>query len=174
VTFLVARGSKHYHQGRDFFWRRHPPRGETTDVGEDVFLAVSGSTPVAFATVWATPSSAQPQVRAYRAWRHVIDADAVRAELLRQRLREIDKRGLGGTIVDRAGIGLEEGVHRSHVHDGTAALADHIGRGSPRRPQRVKEVDVDRPCEVLIARAKNPFRRSRTPPTLFTSMSMRP
>ena len=98
------------------------------------FLAVSGSTPVAFATVCATPLLAQPQIRAYRARRHVIDADAVRAKLLRERLREIDKRGLGGTIVDGAGIGLEERVHRGDVHNRAAAVVDHEGHGRARRP----------------------------------------
>jgi hypothetical protein len=136
VTFLGRAGSKHYHQGRDFFWRRHPLRGETTDVGEDVFFGRLQIDASGLRHCLGHAVLAQPQVRAYRAWRHVIDADAVPAELLRQRLGETDKRGLCGTIVDRAGIGPEEGVHRSHVHDGTAALADHIGRGSPRRPQR--------------------------------------
>ena len=76
---------------------------------------------------------AEPEIRADRAGRHVIDADAARAKLLRKRLREIDKGDVGGAIVNRAGIRLEKHVHRSDVHDRAATVLDHKGHGRARR-----------------------------------------
>jgi len=90
---------------------------------------VSGSTPVAFATVCATPPSPS-QRSCLPGLPHVIDADAVRAELLRKRLRNIDERGLCGAVVDSSAIGLEERVHQSDVHNRTARalLAERLAR----------------------------------------------
>ena len=58
------------------------------------------------------------------------------AELLRQRLGQIDQRRLGRAVIDHARVGLEERVDRRDVDDRAAAMLDH--RGSAARVARTR------------------------------------
>src|SRR5207244_5852380 len=50
---------------------------------------------------------AEPQIGLDRARRDAVDADAPRAELLRERLAEVHQCRLGRAVVDGPGVGLE-------------------------------------------------------------------
>ena len=125
------------------------------DVATTFLRAVSASTPVALRDRLGDAVLAEPQVGADRAGRDGVDADAARAELLRQRLGEVDQRGLGGAVVDRAAVGLEERVHRGDVDDRARRPASPSATmRRARRAQRGEEVHLHRPLELVVARAE--------------------
>ena len=125
----TARREQH-DQRRDLFGRGEAAGGETSDARDHASRAASASTPIVAPTVSATPCSPNqrsvPPDRARRSSR-----GCPWAELLRQRLREVEDRRLGRAVVDRAAVGLEERVHGADVDDGSFALVHH--RASTRR-----------------------------------------
>jgi hypothetical protein len=68
---------------------------------------------------------AEPQVRRDLSRGDARHADALRAQLLRERLGEVHERRLRRPVVDHSAVGLEEGVDRDDVDDRGAVLAGH-------------------------------------------------
>lgn len=94
-----------------------------------VLRAVSASTPVALATVSATPCSLRRRSVATGPGETALTRMPHGAEFLGQRLAEADQCGPGGAVVDRGGVALEEGVHGRDLDDCSGALLDHRGQG---------------------------------------------
>ena len=84
--------------------------------------------------------------------RHAVHADVVARQLLRQRLREADLRGLH-RVVGHAAAGLAAEDRRDHDDDAAAALP-HVRHGQPRRANRREERLVERLLPVGVGGAR--------------------
>src|SRR5580700_4839975 len=104
------------------------------------FLAVSGSTPVAFATVAATPS--------FPSHRSVATGPGDTSLI---RMPE-GPNSCESAFVDRSAIGLKERVDRGDVDDRSPSLRKHRLDGGARRAQRGEEVHLHGPVEVVLGR----------------------
>ena len=139
-----------------------------------VSRAVSGSTPSPLATVAATPCSPSHRSVPTGPGDTAVDADAVRSELLRERLGEVDQGGLGGAVVDRPPVGMVEGVdrgdvdHRSRPWPTIAPSAARVARSAMKKFICIAHSNSSSPV------ARNPSRRMRAAPTLLTSTSTPP
>ena len=95
---------------------------------------------------------AEPEVGRHRPRRDVVDADALRAELLRQGLGEVEQRRLGGAVVDHAAVRLEERVDRRDVDDRARRPASSIWATAARVARSAaKKLSCIDALEVVVA-----------------------
>ena len=92
---------------------------------------------------------AEPEPGRDRARADGVDPDAVRAELLGQRLGEAGQRGLGGGVVDHRGVG-EERVDRGRGDDRPGAGREHVRHDGAGRPDGGHEGQLPRVEPVLV------------------------
>ena len=158
MTLAVRVGGQQHDERRDLLGRREAAGREAADAGDDVrSRRVGVDARGGAATVSATPCSPSHRSVPTGPGETALTWMPARPELLGERLGEVHQRGLGRPVVDRAAVGLEEGVDRRDVDDRARRPARPCGdeRGAC-RPQRGEEVHLHRPLEVVVGGAEEP------------------
>ena len=114
---------------------------------------VLGPAPVARLTVCGDPALPEPQVGGHRAGADRVDPDALRTDLLGQRLGEAGQGGLGRAVVEHGGVG-QPGVDRADADDRAPARGLHGGQRRAGGPDGGQQVQVQRGLPVLVGDAQ--------------------
>ncbi len=92
----------------------------------------------------------EPQIGGHRAGADRVDPDALRPDLLGQRLAEIGQGGLRRAVVDHGRVGQKR-VHRTDRHDGSAPGGEHRRQRRAGRPHGGHQVEGQRFEPFLVA-----------------------
>jgi hypothetical protein len=106
----------------------------------------------------------EPEVGFDLTGRDAFEADALRAELLRERFRDVQKRRLRHPVVDHHPVGLEEGIDGDDVDHRSLTTEKHRRNRHARCAHVSKEVELQRRLEVGIADLEEPV-EPKTHPT---------